>query len=93
MLLHWRPARRYHKIEAMSAIGQRIDETGTLLREAGGFALRRDTGGRWKLDLHRVPVDHIEKRVRITGVIVAEGLVDVDGVAPEAAMTATNRMA
>lgn len=76
----------------MTAIGQRIEETGTLLREAGGFALRRDLGGRWKLDLHRVPVDHIEKRVRITGVIVAEGLVDVDGVASEAASPPTDRI-
>jgi len=68
----------------MTAIGTRIDETGTLVREAGGFILRRDLGGRWKLDLHRVPVDHIEKRVRITGVVVGEGLVDVVGVSPEA---------
>lgn len=67
----------------MNAIGTRVDETGTLLREAGGFSLRRDLGGRWKLDLHRVPVDHIEKRVRITGTIVGDDLVDVDGVAPE----------
>lgn len=68
----------------MTAIGTRIDETGTLLREAGGFILRRDLGGRWKLDLHRVPVDHIEKRVRISGVLVSDNLVDVDGVAPAA---------
>ena len=67
----------------MTAIGTRIDETGTLVREAGGFILRRDLGGRWKLDLHRVPVDHIEKRVRITGVVVGEGLVDVVGVSAE----------
>lgn len=70
----------------MSLIGTRIEETGTLLRDAGGFSLRRDLGGRWKLDLHRVPIDHIEKRVRITGVIVAEDLVDVDGVAPADAL-------
>jgi hypothetical protein len=69
----------------MTTIGTRIEETGTLLREAGGFSLRRDLGGRWKLDLHRVPVDQIEKRVRITGVVVSEDLVDVDGVAPEGA--------
>lgn len=69
----------------MVAIGTRIEETGSLIRDAGGFSLRRDLGGRWKLDLHRVPVDHIEKRVRITGVVVSEGLVDVDGVAPETA--------
>ncbi len=69
-------------VSKMSLIGTRIEETGTLLRDTGGFSLRRDLGGRWKLDLHRVPIDHIEKRVRITGVIVAEDLVDVDGVAP-----------
>lgn len=65
----------------MTAIGTRVDETGTLLRDAGGFVLRRDLGGRWKLDLHRVPVDHIEKRVRIQGVFVGDDLIDVDGVA------------
>jgi hypothetical protein len=68
----------------MTGIGTRIDETGTLLREGSAFVLRRDLGGRWTLDMHRVPVDHVEKRVRITGVVVADGLIDVDGVAPEA---------
>jgi Protein of unknown function (DUF5818) len=34
------------------------------IRAGGGFALRRDSGGRWKLDLQRVPIDHVEKRVR-----------------------------
>ena len=62
----------------MAAIGTRIDETGTLLREGAAFVLRRDLGGRWVLDLHRVPVDHVEKRVRIIGTIVGKGLVDVD---------------
>lgn len=71
----------------MTAIGTRVEETGTLLRDSGGFALRRDLGGRWQLDLHRVPVDHIEKRVRITGVVVGDNLVDVDGVAPAIAAT------
>jgi hypothetical protein len=67
----------------VSTVGSRIDETGTLLRDAGGFSLRRDLGGRWRLDLHRVPVDHVEKRVRITGVLVGDYLVDVDGVGPD----------
>lgn len=67
----------------MAGIGSRIDETGTLLRVAGGFALRRDVGGRWRLDLRRTPVDHLEKRVRITGTLVGDDLVEVDGVAPE----------
>lgn len=58
----------------------RIDETGTLVRDGGGFALRRDVGGRYQLDLHRVPVDEVEKRVRIVGTLVGDALVDVDGV-------------
>jgi hypothetical protein len=67
----------------MSAIGSRIEETGTLIADGGGFALRRDIRGRWKLDLHRVPVDHVEKRIRISGVVVAEGLVDVEAIGPD----------
>lgn len=64
----------------MEPVGTLIDETGTLLREQGGFVLRRDLGGRWKLDVHRVSMDHIGKRARITGVVVGKGLVDVDGI-------------
>jgi Protein of unknown function (DUF5818) len=45
----------------MSAIGSRIEETGTLIADGGGFALRRDIGGRWKLDLHRVPASSLPK--------------------------------
>lgn len=68
----------------MTAIGSRVDETGMLIRDGGGFALRRDSGGRWLLDMHRVQVDHVEKRVRISGVIVSERLVDVDTLGPDA---------
>lgn len=62
-------------------IGARIDETGTLLRDGGSFYLRRDAGGRFRLDLRRTPVDEIEQRVRIVGTYVGDELVDVDGVA------------
>lgn len=62
----------------MTAIGTKIDETGTLLREGAAFVLRRNLGGRWMLDLHRVPVDHVEKRIRIIRTVVGDGLVDVD---------------
>lgn len=68
-------------IDAMSDIGRRFDETGMLLREDGGFVLRRDSGGRIRLELRRVPVDHVNKRVRVVGIVVADGLVDSDGVA------------
>ncbi|MGB5076771.1 MAG: DUF5818 domain-containing protein [Sphingorhabdus sp.] len=71
------------EVAKIDTIGSRVEETGTLIREGGGFALRRDIGGRWMLDMHRVPIDHIEKRVRITGVVVAERLVDVDALGPD----------
>ena len=68
-------------MRTMMKPGASIDETGVLIRDQGGFVLRRDTGGRYRLDLHRVPVDHVEKRVRVTGVLVADNLVDVIGIA------------
>ncbi len=65
-----------------SATGDRIDETGTLVRDGGAFYLRRDSGGRYQLELHRTPVDLIEKRVRVAGVLIDIDLVDADQVAP-----------
>lgn len=62
-------------------VGARIDETGMLLRDGGSFWLRRDGGGRFRLDLRRTPVDEVEKRVRVIGTYVGDELVDVDGVA------------
>ena len=66
----------------MITIGSAIDETGTLIRDGGAFVLRRDGGGRYKLELSRVPVEHVEKRVRVRGVLVESDLVAADGVAP-----------
>ncbi len=64
------------------AIGTRVDETGTLLRDGAAFYLRRDAGGRYQLELQRTPVDLVEKRVRLVGTIVGADLVSADGVAP-----------
>ena len=61
-------------------IGDRVDETGMLLRESGAFYLRRDAGGRLRLDLRRTPVDEVQKQVRLIGTYVGDDLVDVDGV-------------
>jgi hypothetical protein len=61
-------------------VGERIEDAGTLVRDGGGFALRRDGGGTIALDLHRVPVDHVEKHVRISGLCVAAGLVEVEAI-------------
>ncbi|WP_082463756.1 DUF5818 domain-containing protein [Sphingomonas sp. Leaf17] len=66
----------------MTAIGTRIDEIGTLTRDGGAFYLRRDHGGRYQLELHRTPVDLVEKRVRLIGTLVSPDLVNADGVAP-----------
>jgi len=67
----------------MAQIGTRIDEVGTLLLEEGGFVLRRDLGGRWRLDLHRVGTRPAGARVRVTGTIVDKDLVDVDDLTGE----------
>jgi hypothetical protein len=61
--------------------GDNIDETGTLIRDGGAFWLRRDAGGRFRLDLRRTPVDEVEKRVRVIGIYAGDDTVDVDGVA------------
>lgn len=66
----------------MTIVGAPFDQTGRLLRDAGGFLLRSDTGETWRLTLVRVPVDHVEKRVRVTGYHAGEGMLDVEGVAP-----------
>ena len=66
----------------MTTIGSRVDETGTLSRDGGAFFLRRDLGGRYQLELHRTPVDLVEKRVRLIGTLVGPDLVNADGVAP-----------
>ncbi|WP_277982504.1 DUF5818 domain-containing protein [Sphingomonas faeni] len=60
--------------------GNPVDETGTLIREGGAFLLQRDSGGRYHLQLGRMPVDHVQKRVRIIGVEIAPDLISVDGV-------------
>ena len=65
----------------MVAIGTRINEMGTLIRDGGTFYLRRDVGGRYELELHRTPVDLVEKRVRVIGTLVGPDLVNADGVA------------
>lgn len=61
-------------------VGQKIEETGLLLRDGGGFYLRRDAGGRFALDLRRTPIDQVEKRVKLVGTYVGADLIDVDGV-------------
>lgn len=63
-------------------IGSRVDETGTLIHDGSAFVLRRDLGGRYQLELHRTPVDLVEKRVRLVKTLVGPDLVNADGLAP-----------
>ena len=65
----------------MIEIGAGVDETGRLLRDEAGFLLQRDLGGTWRLVLLRVPVDHVEKRVRVRGYYAGDDIVKADGVA------------
>lgn len=53
-----------------------------LLRDGGGFVLKRDAGGLYTLELQRTPVDLVEKRVRLVGVLTAPGHVEAEGVQP-----------
>ena len=64
----------------MTTIGTPIDETGMLVREHGAFVLQCDRGGRYVLELPRVPVDHVQKRVRVRGVVCGDGRVAAEGV-------------
>lgn len=62
------------------ALGDAIAESGMLLRDGGGFVLRGDSGRRWRLDLSRMPVDLVGKRVAVAGMEAGDGLIDVDGI-------------
>ena len=53
-----------------------------LLREGGGFVLKRDGGGYYRLELRRTPVDLVEKRVRLIGFMIGPDHVDAEGVQP-----------
>ncbi len=59
-----------------------ITLSGLLVREGGGFALRRDGGRQIRLDLLRTPVDHVEKRVQVTGRHLADDLFEVETILP-----------
>lgn len=65
----------------MAEIGDHIELTGTLIRDGAGFALRAERGVIYHLQLHRVPVDHVEKQVRVAGTLIEERLIEAEGVA------------
>jgi hypothetical protein len=58
-------------------MGTTHDETGLLLREAGSLVLRRDDGGRWRLDAGRSAERLLGQRVRVQGIRSGFDLLDV----------------
>lgn len=66
----------------MAQVGDPVSMEGTLVRDGAGFALRGPRGILYHLQLHRVPVDHVEKRVRVAGTLIGDYLIEADGVAP-----------
>jgi hypothetical protein len=65
----------------MAQTGDTIEIEGMLVRDGAGFAIRAERGVLFHLQLHRVPVDHVEKRVRVVGTLIGERLIEADGVA------------
>lgn len=68
-------------IQSTPEIGTAMDETGRLIRDEAGFLLQRDLGGTFRLVLLRVPVDYVEKRVRVRGYYAGDNVVEAEGVA------------
>jgi len=53
---------------------------GLLQRDAAGFLLQCDDGGRYRLELLRTPIDAIEKRVVVTGRVRDDSVLEADSV-------------
>ncbi len=66
----------------MIGIGEPIVVEGTLIRDGAGFAVRGPRGRLYHLQLLRVPVDHVEKRVMVRGILIDDQLIEAEGVAP-----------
>jgi hypothetical protein len=59
-----------------------FEATGLLARDGSVFALHSDDGQVWQLSLPRIPVDLVEKSVRIVGSLETGNCVEVEGIAP-----------
>lgn len=65
----------------MTTAGTRIDEIRVLIQDGNKFYLRRDIGGRYLLELNRLPGDLLKTRVHLIGTLVGTMLVNAEGVA------------
>ncbi len=53
---------------------------GLLVRDGAGFVLQSDNGQRYRLELLRTPIDEVEKRVIVTGMLIGDDQIEADGV-------------
>lgn len=53
---------------------------GLLVRDDGGFVLQSDDGQRYRLELLRTPIDEVEKRVIVTGLLIGDDQIEAEGV-------------
>lgn len=53
---------------------------GLLIRDGGGFVLQSDDGTRYRLELLRTPIDAVEKRVIVTGLLIGDDQIEAEGV-------------
>jgi hypothetical protein len=65
------------------SIGSSINESGLLLRDGPTLVLRRDGGGRWRLDLDSIPHALIGRRVSVMGTRSGFDIVDVMSICAE----------
>ena len=65
------------------SIGSSINECGLLLRDGTTLVLRRDGGGRWRLDLDSIPHALIGRRVSVMGTRSGFDIVDVMSICAE----------
>jgi hypothetical protein len=63
-------------------IGDKVEETGLVLRDGRRIILRVDDGGEWELDLRRFRPDMLGRRMHVTGQRSGFNLIDVDRIDP-----------
>ena len=64
------------------SLGSKHDEEGVLLCERGVLVLRRDAGGRWRLEADRDAERLVGRRVRVKGTRVGFDLLAVERLTP-----------
>ncbi|MEP3225210.1 MAG: DUF5818 domain-containing protein [Parasphingorhabdus sp.] len=66
----------------MTEIPPRLDTqfSGLLVRDDSGFVLQADNGHNYRLEMIRTPIDAVEKRVIVTGLLSGPDLIEAEAV-------------